>query len=534
MRRMITFCMGMGCLLGAEFASFEVWAKPQQPATRNPGLTSKPPGYAKTPADKKLRLDAAKELKQWLSPLSPKHREKASLRSVMQWVQTWIASRWGLRLNRPAWKRWTHMTRLVGIWQPAPLYRDIRKKRLYPRLFANLRGMKFKMTAPKPKQKWRARIGTLQFNFGLTPLKRKRARDRRPYRFVLNSSTRIQPIYTRKLDTILLFLLRRFTNPTLSIPLTDKQKQFLSTMPTGHSQRIARWLNSRVPHTAALIRRYMTVIRILEPMGKGLYKLDLRARWKLKAFKKDYPRAARILLRQKTDFHMQTAFHDSRKRLWFLWSYERKNMEQRYQAVISKDGFWLCNKQWKPIAGPMRPTQMGSVWTTSTSIKYLSTNLKILMKGITLRWYVKGHSNGATLGAALVKTPAIQIQGGRLIRLLARILISGGISGMMRRFFKNLAYGDGGQGLRWSWRLTEGTRSAAIDFVIALPIVPDSTLTTLLRLGPSMVRRSRRGRRKRSKRRRRRRYPPIWNRIFRAIHKDLRDAHTLLAQANKK
>ncbi len=533
MRSFLILSFVMCFLFSDGVCSLQAWAKKPNHRRGSKSTKSKArrPGYANTPRDKKLRREAAKELMRWLTPLSPKHHSPKALRSVMQWVQTWIASRWGLRLDRKAWKRWTHMTRLIGIWQPAPLYRDIRLKRVHPRLFTKLKGMKFKTTAPSPQQKWSGKIGTGHFQYGLTPIKRQRAKDRRPYRFIITSSTRIQPILAKQVDTALLFILRRFTDPQLTIPLTTTQKQHLSTMPPGHSRRIARWLNSRVPHTAALIRRYLNVLQILEPIGKGLYKLDLRARWRRKAFKKDYPRAAKILFRQKTDFQMKTTFRDSHKRTWFVWSYKRKTMEQRYQAVISKDGLWLCNNKWKPMAGPWRPTKMDSSWTTSTEIRYLSRNLKVRLKNFILQWRVKGHDDGATLSAALSQEPSIDIKGGRIIRLFARFLITGGISGLIQRFFHNLTHGDGGRGLRWEWRLKEGKQYATIDFDIALPIVPDSTLTALLRFGPSMRRRSRRSkgrRRKKRSRRRRRRKPPLWNRLFRAIYQDIHDAHTIL------
>jgi hypothetical protein len=487
-----------------------------------------------SPHDRKLQREAAQELVDWLAPLSTGGSQDLGLRTVRQWIRTWIASRWGIRATRKSWKRWVALMQYLRIWQPAQLYRNLRFKRVTPRLDYVLKGSYFRMIAPKPEAPWKAKIGDGQMTMEMNPLKRKNPQDRRPYRLTIRTQARMMPLRATQLDTALKGILERFTDPKLSVPLTQQQKKYLKTMPKGHSRKIARWLNSRVPHTAALIRKYMNVINIMEPIGKGLYKLDIRARWKLKPFKKDYPRAARALTRSNTDFSLITEFRDAQKHLWFVWSYARKNMEMRYQAVVSKDGLWMCDNNWKPISGPWRFTQMGATWTTHTHIRYMSNNIRMTMRDFKLLWKVRKTSTGATFSTELLKNPSIKLKGGQLLRLLARILISGGISGLVKRFLYNLATGDKGRGLRWKWELVEGKRRALVKLNVILPIVPDSTLTTLLRLGPGMVRRTRstsksKRKYKYNKGKRRRRKPPMWNRLFSALYKDLGVAQKVYA-----
>lgn len=507
-----------------------VTAPPERSSATQSALKKQPSTPTLTEQDIQLRREASLELMQWLSSLNPDKTQRNGLRSAMEWIRTWIASRWGVRLSPQAWERWVQLTRHLGTWQPAPLYREIRFKRVHPRLFAELQGMRYRMTAPTPATPWQPRLGSGELQFSLQPIKRKNPRDRRPYRFVLQSRASVMPLQARQLDTALLYLLQRFTDPKLHIPLTEAQQAFLKHMPQGHSRRVARWLNSRVPHTTALLRRYLKILNILEPMGHGMYRMDVRARWKLKPFQKDYPRQAKALTRQDTDFTLETEFLDPKKRRWFVWSYESKTMEMRYQAVINREGLWMCDGQWKPLSGPWRLTQMGATWTTRTQIHYRSNNLKFYVRNFTLLWKVQETPTGATLSAEMIRSPEVDIQGGQLLRILARVLVSGGIRGLLQRFLSNLATGDEGRGLRWIWELKEGSPLAHVILRITVPIVPDSTLTALLRLGPSLARNNQNPRNAQSSGPRRRSLPPLWNRIFTAIYQDLNTAYTTLAQ----
>lgn len=528
MRKMLLGWIVAGMLVG-----IPTWVAAETVAPSSPRSTPPTtPNPATQAREEQLRREASLELMRWLSTLNPGKTQTSGLHSAMQWIRTWIASRWGVRLSQPAWERWVQLTRYLGTWQPAPLYREIRFKQIHPRLFADLQGMQYHMTAPSPTTPWQPRLGSGELQFSLHPLKRKNSKDRRPYRLVLQTRASVMPLRAKELDTALLYLLQRFTDPKLHIPLSDAQKAFLQHMPSGHSRRIARWLNSRVPHTAALLRRYLKILNILEPIGKGMYRMDVRARWKLKPFQKDYPRQAKALTRQDTDFSLRTEFFDSKQRRWFIWGYESKTMEMRYQAVINREGLWMCNDQWQPVAGPWRLTQMGATWTTRTHIQYRSSNLKFYVRDFTLLWKVRETPTGAILSAEMVRNPAVDIQGGELLRILARILVSGGIRGLLERFLKNLATGDGGRGLRWNWELREGSPLAHVDLRIIVPIVPDSTLTALLRLGPSLARRNGNPPRQPLQPRRRRRsaLPPLWHRIFTAIYKDLNTAYTTIAQ----
>ena len=107
----------------------------------------------------KLERNAAEELVNWLAPLSPGGKQDLGLRTVRQWINTWIASRWGIRATRKSWKRWVALMRYLRTWQPAPLYRDMRFKRVYPQLYYNLKGSHFRMTAPKPNEAWKGKVG---------------------------------------------------------------------------------------------------------------------------------------------------------------------------------------------------------------------------------------------------------------------------------------------------------------------------------------------------------------------------------------
>ena len=468
----------------------------------------------------RMQLDAAKELAKGFAPLGFNRVGKSGLQAVSQWLELCSTNRWRKKWSTKARKRWLRVMGYFRLWLPAPMYRDIRHKRLHPRWLTKIRGKQSVITAPSRSEGWKGEIGSGQFQSMLIPLKRRRARDRRPYRLTIRSVTSIPPVRIKRLDEVFQFLLGRFTDTKLWASLPREASSAGKDKRWTQTERVGWWMRTRLPRTARLFGRYFKIVSGLKPMGNGFFKLDLRMRWKLKRLKKDYPRMAKVLGSQKSDFRMKMRFMDAKKRLWFLWTYNSKLREQRYQAVINKDGLWMCNSQWKPIAGPWRFTQLGASWQTSSTIRFRSNAFSATSRNLVMKWKVRGLRNGGSLSMALAQPPKLTFRGQNVLRFFSRLFVSGGVRGLARRFLANLAYGDGGKGFRCNWTTVESLRQTFMKFVLRMPIVPQSTLTTVLRFASG---RAAKRPKKKSK------YRPLWNRIFDSLYHDFREANQRMA-----
>jgi hypothetical protein len=509
--------------------------------------------YRRAPKPR-ITKEAAKEVGAWLAPLSRSKTPVKGLHSLVRVFQVWIASRWGLRLKPKAWARYLAVRRAISLWNPAPLFREMRTKWHVTRLFAKLYGYRFVFHVPKNTKVLPKGDGRAMMSVRLHRLRRMPFQKYRPYRFVLHSFADIPPVNIKRIDGLLKHIIVRLSAKNLHVPVPAK-KQLFRSLPAKmkHSRRVVNWLTSRFPITARLLDRYVTVSKVLEPMGKGFMRMDLRVRFRMSALKRDYPASARRILRgSKNRIVFALIFFDKKKRYqWLKWTYHSRTMEHRYQAVLTKGGFALCNRSWRPVSGPWRPTVMDSSFMTQARFQMNSKRFRVKAKNIWMRWDVKGSKQGASLGIAMSSQPRFKVKGGEILRMLARVFISGGVERLANRFLRNMAFGDQGKGLRFEWKLVEFPKRARVHFRMKFPMAPDKTLTSILRLLPAVMRqaRSRRRRKRKSRkptarrkrkltkkkkarrrRRRRRRFAPLWKRLFKAIRYDLYYAKRVLAK----
>lgn len=480
------------------------------------------------PDFQRYRLIGAKEVATWLLTLTGGKQWDLGLQTTMNWLQVWVATNWGVKIDRTAWDTWLQIVRSISLWHPAPLYRAIKSRKLDPNFIAQLKGLEFILRKPQTAQRWEERLDTGWVSVLLQVAKQKRTRTRalRPYILQIQTQTHGLPIKARNIDLAFLHILNYFTDAKLSVPDLAVLRPLLPFLAEGsHSRKIALWLTIRFPITGQLVRNYMEILNVMEPLGNGLYKFDLRTRWKLDALKRDYPRLAKSLQRKDSTFTVSTIFVDRRGRRWMEWSYDRNALEHRIQAVLGKQGFWLCDDKWKPIARSWRPTQMGTRWETRTNLIQQSQQLQFSFNNFTFDWYVRPTKNGANLEITLARNPTFFIRGGQFLRILAKVLISGGIEGLLNRFLYNLTHGLDGKGLHWRWTLKEQAKGTTIGFDIIIPIVPDRVLTSLLRMMPTLMKQSGISTQRKSKRRS---SQPLWQRIYHAIYRDIEVSRRIL------
>lgn len=488
----------------------------------------------------KMSKSAAQELYRWFVPLTRERTPKRSLETVASILRTWIASRWGLRLRKKAWAHWAPIRKWLRLWSPAPLYRQMRGKWHKTRAFGKMKRNRFILDVPKNPDRYPSgRPGRAGLEAKLLRLKRMRFQKRRPYRLMIDSFADIPPVYAVKLDTLLASIIKLLTTPDLDGSLPAGQRKLFIKAKGKHSRRVANWLTTRFVNTAHLLDYFLNVPNILEPIGKDLYKLDLRGRWKIKSLIKYKPSAAKSLRnRSKTRMIFRMTFYDkSKRRQWLVWTFHRKTMEHRFQAVFhKKGGLMLCNKRWRPVSGPWRPTQMGIDWFTDISFQLMTRSVRFKASDMWFQWRVRKTAKGASLGIEMIRQPTLKIKGGEVLRLLARVLIPGGVERIVRWFLRNMAHGDQGRGFRMVWDLQEHKRFARIFFRMRMPVVPSRMLTSILRVLPSLMRqqrrRTRRGKykRKKGKRRRRRRLrSPLWQMLYTSIIRDILRAKRTLA-----
>lgn len=496
--------------------------------------------YKRTRRAKKappITREAAKEVQNWLAPLSRTQSPQSGMKAIVEILRIWIASRWGLRLRPKAWKQWLEARTALRLWNPAPFYRKMRGRWNKTRLFAKLIQFKYLFTVPKqphvlPTSKRRAVMGVR-----VKRLRRMHFQKRRPYRFSLLSFADIPPVHVHQIDQLVKAMIVRATSSQLNVQLPTQQRLF-PWLKGEHSRRVADWVTTRFPKTAYLLDRYLVIKSIMEPMGHGHYRFDFQARWHLPALRKDYPRLyRRMLKRHKNKAYVEVVFFGKKKRRRFLkWSYNRQTMVHRFQAVLSRGGFMLCTKQWAPIAGPWRPTKMGVDWYTHARFWMRSKRFRVSVSQAWLKWRVRKTPKGGSLTMELVKKPRFKVKGGEFLRLLAKMVISGGVERLVNRFLDTMTRGDEGRGFRLQWEAEDVAARTRVHFRMIMPMMPNRTLTSILRILPSLRRRSRRAskkntrKRRKARRRRRRRLPPLWYRLYTTIFSDIESARNLLAQ----
>lgn len=166
---------------------------------------------------------------------------------------------------------------------------------------------------------------------------------------------------------------------------------------------------------------------------------------------------------------------------------------------------------------------------------------------IVLRWKVRKLKNGASLSLALKQAPKLKIIGGEILRILARLVIPGGVERMFKMFMHNTAHADRGKGFRMTWSLKRHKETSRIHFDMTMPLKHNPILASILRIMSSFRRTRRRARRRRPlkkrtarkkrkrvvskrrrrkyrRRRRRKRYPSMWIRVYKQLHRDLIEA----------
>ncbi len=481
----------------------------------------------------KPTLQAAKELARWFGPLTDPDNPHRGVETVANWLKMWILYNWRRGSSGRAWRLWGRIDQMFKFWNPAPLYRDLLAGRVQLRWIGRVWKGFLWIDVPRAqrKDKRRRRRGLnsapviLRASATLHPLK-GRIRDRRPYLFTFQADVDLKPLYPRKLDTALLYILRKVTDPALPETVPPAHRHYLAQFPGGHSKRVLAWLHTHFPNTAVILARYFRVEKVLEPIGGGKYKLDLIFRWKIQALKKDYPHLAKLLQKKNRSFETKLIFTVGKNRYrWLEWSYNRRKNIQRYRAVISSEGFWLCDSRWRPRKGPWRPTAMGAQWYSQFSFRINSPFLKVMGKNFLFRWKVGKIPGGESLSVEIVRPPRIYFQGGTVLRMFSKLFISGGLEGLVRRFFKNLARGDGGRGLRWNFQLQTTPQKSKFSITSIIPIVPEKILTSLLRTGASLL-----NRRPPSIFRNKKRLPPLWYRVWSALYTDISESYKLLKE----
>ena len=471
------------------------------------------------------RLRAMRDVVSWLGLLAEKNPSASSLEVILDWVKFWIFLNWKRAISGKAWRRWRELERALAIWFPAPLYRKLLRGELKLRWVGKYwkeRYLYFKT----PRQKGEKRV-FIWAKAKLEPLNFvKNSKRRRAYRMVFSAEIKLKRLEPRGIERALRYILGKFTQSEIAATLPAGHQKYLARFPRGHSRDILIWLHSRFPKTAALLARYFEVKSVLEPLGKsGLYKLDLKYRWNIRALKEDYPSLARRLLRKNRVFRAKTLFVVPKNRLrWLEWSYDRKGLEHRYRAVISGEGFWLCDANWRPVRGPWLPTRPGAVWDSHFSFQFLTPFLRASGRNFSFRWKVRAVKGGESLSIEMLPSPKIYLKGGKFLRMFTKLFIAGGIEGLFRRFLRNLSKGDNGRGMRWVLTLRPQRGFSLLEFKFVLPIVPERVLTSLLKMASAASSPPNRGiSRKKSK------YPPIFYRIWNSIYSDLREAYLLLS-----
>lgn len=484
-------------------------------------------GVAAQGAKTTVSHDAALELKRWFAPLG--WEKSMDGLKLLNRLRDRRKKRWGLRVSPEVRKRWKPVFQALSVWNPAPLFRRLRANKLDLRLFARLRQWTWIISPPKPQQKPKFGIGHAGMELKLKPVRKLPRQRRRPYRLTFSSYAPALPLRVSQLDKVLQALIERLTDPRLST--SSKPRRLFASVRGQHSKRVANWLASRLPHTAALLDRYFEVRQIMEPVGKGYTRLDLRFRW----------RAARPSKRKsQTRFQTSFSFHKRYKgRPWLRWTYSQKTHEHRIQGMLYKGGFVLFRGKRATTSVPWRPTMMGASWVSHLQASVQAPNVSAKMHRFLLDWKVQKTKRGASLFMGLAHQPLFRIKGYTSLRSLTSLLVPGGVERLVRTFLYGLAHGDRNRGMRWGWEFVEHPQCSRVHFHFVLPMVPNRKLTSLLRLVPQMrmrqlaaarKRRAKTGRKKPVRAPGRRAGQSFLRGLANALFDDLRGAEEALAR----
>ncbi|MEM1007660.1 MAG: hypothetical protein AAGJ35_01530 [Myxococcota bacterium] len=468
------------------------------------------------------------------------------LEAMRSALLTWQALRWGRRYDTSGRRLFWKLYWAFGAWNPKQLHKDIKKQTLEPR-------MSLKLT-PQHTLKISTQKYSLQRNQGfvrteVSPMPRH-SRRLQPYYVRIRGGIGLAPMHAQHLD----ILLQRFMKHALSpLPNIKNVPVLFPKLQTQQSKAIAQWLSARLPRTTSFLHRYFHVHRIVTPMRKGMFKLDLQLQWNLKHLRADYARWVKKRKRSKIRIFFRTEFLNEHYQHWMRLSYSSRKRMYRIQAVVSQEGFHLCDETWNPIpkTKTWRPTQgLNRKMIMRSQLFYDSKRIRMGLSKLIFHLHVRPHKDGASLLLKWKRNPTLVIQGGRILRALARLVIPGGVSSLFQTMVRSLTKTSTPHHTRVLMRLVERPDHAQARFEIAFPVIPNRVLSSVLRLIPRQLgrhttlrrkpkaRRPRRVVTKRTKlryrKRKRRPLPGFWKRFYLAISDDLRDAQKLLsASANQ-
>ncbi|MCB9640253.1 MAG: hypothetical protein H6727_15265 [Myxococcales bacterium] len=488
---------------------------------------------------------AVLELKQWLKGWSPSSEPASGIYAMSEVIRTYVAFRYARKYERAASERLWKMYLAFGAWNPKELYQKLRQKKINPHLSMKVEEEHVQISAPKGS--WQRGLGKGGMTLDVQPLPNIRGNPHRPFRVKATGALGIAPVRIAEIDRLLHDFMKRALSPDLSVePSARGPRRYFPSIKETQSRKIADWLTSRLPRTTVLMDRYFDIRSVVTPMSEGRYKLDLKLFWRNENIKTDYPSWYKAQKKNRVRVFFQVEFLDSLYRRWFTLTYSNKKNYYRVEAVVHADGFLMCDDSWKPTVAsePWRPThKLQSEFLTRTQLFFSSNNINFGVSDILFRWKVRPHKDGASLNFAFNRPPRLQIQGGRFLRSLARVVIPGGVSALFQRLLTDMTKGDGGKGMRFQLRLVEGPKYADVRYDLQFPVVPNSVLSAVLLMIPGMLTRTpRRGRKPRPRRkaaprkpakpnpvraryRLRRVLPAFWQRVLSAIGYDLQDAH---------
>ena len=510
----------------------------------------KPDNTAKTKVTHEaLRKQGIIGAQRILAPLSSKPAQKGEGPKIAaNALRTYFAVRWGWRSDKEARKEWRKIWKAMATWNPKVLYRKLRYKQVRHRFAATIKDFGLTYTLPKKGQPFSNKLGKGGVSVHVKTLPRKNARSERTYLYNFKAQMNMLPVRVEGFDPIVLDFMRKITSPSLSLKPTPPLQAEFSPSLKGQSRKILEWLNALFPRGIKKLLRFAEISHILTPLGKGRYKIDFQWRWRLKNFIKDYPGIRKSINNKKRKFYVLTDFFDMQQRRWLRWNYKRSEWRISLFGIMTPKGLLMCNEDWKPISKPWRPTQnLHSDWITRTHFRFASSSMGAEISDIVLRWKVRKLKNGASLSLALKQAPKLKIIGGEILRILARLVIPGGVERMFKMFMHNTAHADRGKGFRMTWSLKRHKETSRIHFDMTMPLKHNPILASILRIMSSFRRTRRRARRRRPlkkrtarkkrkrvvskrrrrkyrRRRRRKRYPSMWIRVYKQLPRDLIEA----------
>jgi hypothetical protein len=296
---------------------------------------------------------------------------------------------------------------------------------------------------------------------------------------------------------------------------------FPSLKKNTFSRKIADFLTVPLPRAARFLNKYMDIKEVATPLKSGHTLVNIRGKWRKKVLLKEY-RSYRKAAKRKYSFKISTVFVDKANRVWLRWFYQRKTLTHTIQALVGPKGFYTFKPGTrKALSGPWRPTyRLRSRFRSRTTILYRSKTFRFELRNLEIGWDVRPIRGGAQMSLLLLKKPTLVVKGGRWLRRIARVVVSGGVEGMLDRFLHNLTFGDNGRGFRWRARWQKSGKRSVVDLRTTMPMVQDRVLTSALRLA-SYFGGSGKKKKKKKKKAPLRRYT-LWQRLLRQVYFDMR------------